>query len=230
VASLAGRVIAVAGATGNLGPTVVERLGGTGAVLALGGRDGARLEALGVGEPYAVDLLDLDAASAWADSIAERHGRIDALVHMVGGWRGGTPVEQQPEEDWKWLESMLFGTLRNATRAFAPHLLESRGRFLLTSTAQAQAPTSGNASYAAAKAAAEAWALALADRFRGSGATANIVVIGGAVVTPAMRAEKPDDKFAGSTPAEDIAGAIAYLVSDEAARMNGQRLILRGAY
>jgi NAD(P)-dependent dehydrogenase (short-subunit alcohol dehydrogenase family) len=199
-------------------------------VLSLGGRDLAKLEALATGEPHAVDLLDLDAARAWADAVAERHGRVDGLVHVVGGWRGGVPVEEQPPEDWEWLESLLVRTLQNATRAFAPHLLVARGRCVVASTAQAQAPTSGNASYAAAKAAAEAWTLALADRFRGSGATANVVVVGGAIVTPAMRAEKPGDDFAGSTPAEDVADAIAYLLSDAAARMNGQRLILRGAF
>ena len=83
--------------------------------------------------------------------------------------------------------------------------------------------------YAAAKAAADAWTLALADRFKGTGSTANIVVVG-AILTPAMRAESPDKDFSTFSPAEEIAGAISYLCSDEAASMNGQRLTLRGAY
>jgi NAD(P)-dependent dehydrogenase (short-subunit alcohol dehydrogenase family) len=230
--SIAGRVIAVSGAAGSLGPTVVERLASAGAVLSLAGRDGERLEALaarvgGSLETQAVDLLDPEATRAWADGIVARHGRVDALCHLVGGWRGGRPIEEQPAEDWQWLQELLVQTLQNATRAFARHLLASgRGRFLIVSSGQAQAPTSANASYAAAKAAAEAWTLALADRFRGSGATANIVVVG-AIVTPAMRAEKPGETFAGFTPAEEIAEAIAYLVSDAAASMNGRRLVLR---
>ena len=69
---------------------------------------------------------------------------------------------------------------------------------------------------------------ALADRFRGTGATANIVVVG-AIVTPAMRVESPDKNFSTFTPAEEIAEAIAYLCSDTAASMNGQRVTLRGA-
>ena len=76
---------------------------------------------------------------------------------------------------------------------------------------------------------AEAWTLALAHRFKGTGATANIVVIG-AIVTEEMREESPDKDFSTFTPAKEIAEAIAYLVSDEAASMNGQRLTLRGAY
>jgi NAD(P)-dependent dehydrogenase (short-subunit alcohol dehydrogenase family) len=229
VATLEGRVIAIAGAAGNLGPTVVARLASAGAVLPLAGRDRAKLEALKEGEAHVVDLLDRPSTMAWANDVAERHGRIDGLVHIVGGWRGGTPIEEQPREDWDWLEGLLVRTLQNVTHAFTGHLLESKGRFAIVSTGQAQAPTSGNASYAAAKAAAEAWTLALADRFRGSGATANIVVVGGAIVTPEMRAEEPGEAFSGSTPAEHVAEALVYLCSDAAASMNGQRLILRGA-
>ena len=64
------------------------------------------------------------------------------------------------------------------------------GRFVIVSSGQAQAPTHKNAAYAAAKAAHEAWTLALADRFRGTGATANIVVVG-SILTPEMREEEP---------------------------------------
>jgi NAD(P)-dependent dehydrogenase (short-subunit alcohol dehydrogenase family) len=155
---------------------------------------------------------------------------VDALVHLVGGWRGGVPIEEAPLEDWDVLSSLLVRTVQNATQAFAPHLLASgRGRFVIVSSGQAQAPTHTNAAYAAAKAAAETWTLALADRFRGGGATANVVVVG-AIVTPAMRAESPDRDFSAFTPAEEIAEAIAYLCSDAAASMNGQRLTLRGAF
>ncbi|MER3410720.1 MAG: short-chain dehydrogenase [Thermoleophilia bacterium] len=227
-----GRVIAIAGAAGGLGPTVARRLARGGATLCLAGRDRSKLEALAAElgtsvEIEALDLLDQEAARAWADGTVARHGRVDGVCHLVGGWRGGKPVEEQPAEDWQWLEGLLVRTLQNVSRAFARHLMASgRGRFLIVSSGQAQAPTSANASYAAAKAAAEAWTLALADRFRGTGATANIVVVG-AIVTPEMRAERPGEAFAGYTPAEEIAEAIAYLSSDAAASMNGRRLVLR---
>jgi NAD(P)-dependent dehydrogenase (short-subunit alcohol dehydrogenase family) len=233
--SLADRIVAIAGATGSLGPTVVRRLAPEVERLCICGREPARLGALAEEAPGAVDadvvdLLDRDAARAWADGLAARHGRVDGLVHMVGGWRGGMPIEESPPEDWDWLQDLLARTVRNATQAFAPHLLASgRGRFVLVSTGQAQAPTHRNAAYAAAKAAAEAWTLALADRFKGTGATANVVVVGGAIVTPAMREESPGKDFSGNTPAEEIAEAIAYLCSDAAASVNGQRLVLRGA-
>jgi NAD(P)-dependent dehydrogenase (short-subunit alcohol dehydrogenase family) len=229
------RVLAVAGGAGNLGPTVVRRLVAEGARTCVCGRDQESLDALAAGidgaiETDVIDLLDAAAAKRWVDDLAGRHdGRVDGLVHLVGGWRGGTPIEEAPLEDWDWLSALLVRTLQHATQAFAPQLMASgRGRVVLVSAGQAQAPTSTNASYAAAKAASEAWTLALADRFKGTGATANIVVVG-AIVTPAMREESPDKDFSTFTPAEEIADAIAYLCSDAAASMNGQRVTLRGA-
>jgi NAD(P)-dependent dehydrogenase (short-subunit alcohol dehydrogenase family) len=120
------------------------------------------------------------------------------------------------------------GTVQHASRAFYEALRESRhGRFVLVSSSQAQAPSGTNAAYSAAKAAAEAWTLALADQFAsaGSAATANIVVVN-AILTPRMREESPEKPFKSFTSAEDIAGAIAFLCSDEAAKMNGKRLAL----
>jgi NAD(P)-dependent dehydrogenase (short-subunit alcohol dehydrogenase family) len=232
---LDGRVIAIAGGAGNLGPTVVRRLADAGARACVCGRDRDGLDALASEidtpiETDVVDLLDAPATNAWATDLAARHdGRVDGLVHLVGGWRGGKPIEEAPLEDWDFLSALLVRTLQHATQAFAPALMESgRGRFVLVSAGQAQAPTNPNAVYAAAKAASEAWTLALADRFKGTGATANIVVVG-AIVTPQMRTESPDKDFSTFTPAEEIADAIAYLCSDAASSMNGQRVTLRGS-
>lgn len=225
--SLDGRLVAVTGAGGSLGPVAVPVLAGRGATLALAGRSVDSLSSLAA-DVEAVDLLDEPATRAWARRLAAEHGAVDALVHLVGGWRGGTPIEEAPPEDWEAMQTQLVRTTQVVTRAFLEPLLASgHGRFVIVSSGQAQAPTHSNAAYAAAKAAAETWTLALADRLRGTGSTANIVVVG-AIVTPAMRAERPDDDFASFTPAEEIAEAIAYLVGDEAASMNGQRLTLRG--
>jgi NAD(P)-dependent dehydrogenase (short-subunit alcohol dehydrogenase family) len=228
-------VIAVAGGAGNLGPTVVRRLAGAGSQPCVCGRDRDRLDALASEiesaiETDVVDLLDASATKSWAADLAKRHeGRVDGLVHIVGGWRGGTPIEEAPLEDWDFLSALLVRTVQHATQALAPYLMSSgHGRFVLVSAGQAQAPTHPNAVYAAAKAASETWTLALADRFKGTGATANIIVVG-AIVTPAMRAESPDKDFSTFTPAEEIAAATAYLCSDEASSMNGQRVTLRGA-
>jgi NAD(P)-dependent dehydrogenase (short-subunit alcohol dehydrogenase family) len=233
--TLDGRVIAVAGGAGNVGPTVVRRLAEAGALVSASGRDRKSLDELAAGieppiETEVVDLLDLRATTEWANDLAARHGHVDGLVHLVGGWRGGKPIEEAPLEDWDVLSTQLVRTLQHTTLAFAPHLIASgHGRVIVIGAGQAQAPTHPNAAYAAAKAAADTWLLALADRFKGTGSTANVVVVG-AILTPAMREESPDKDFSTFTPAEQIAEAIAYLSSDDAASMNGQRLTLRGAY
>jgi NAD(P)-dependent dehydrogenase (short-subunit alcohol dehydrogenase family) len=231
---LDGRVYAIAGIGGGLGPSVAERLAADGATLAGTDRDQARIDGVGeaLGLPAerwdgrAVDLLDEGAARSWCAALLERFGRVDGLLHLVGGWRGGQPLHEAPLADWDLLHDLLIRTVQHTARAFHDALAASdTGRFVLVSAKQAQAPSNSNAAYAAAKAAAEAWTLALADGFAGSAATANIVVVD-AILTPRMREENPEGDFASFTPAEHIAGAIAFLCSDEGAEMNGQRLSL----
>ncbi|HEU5251739.1 MAG TPA: SDR family oxidoreductase [Solirubrobacterales bacterium] len=231
---LENRVIAIAGAGGGLGPLVARELAEAGATVAGTDRDQGALDALGadLGLPAerwdgrAVDLLDEEATRAWCAALVERFGRVDGLLHLVGGWRGGEPLHEAPLSDWALLHDLLVRTVQHTTRAFHDQLAASpAGRFVLVSSKQAQAPTNANAAYAAAKAAAEAWTLALADGFEGATATANVLVVD-AILTPRMREEEPEKEFPTFTPAEDIAAAIAFLCSDAAKKMNGQRLPL----
>jgi NAD(P)-dependent dehydrogenase (short-subunit alcohol dehydrogenase family) len=228
------RVIAIAGVGGGLGPLVAERLAAAGATVAGAGRDQATLDALAADlglaaerwDGRSVDLLDEDAARTWCAALVERFGRVDGLLHLVGGWRGGQPLHEAPLADWNLLHDLLVRTVQHTTRAFHDQIAASaHGRFVLVSSKQAQAPTDTNAAYAAAKAAAEAWTLALADGFEGGTATANILVID-AILTPRMREEEPGKEFPTFTPAEDIADGIAFLCSDAAKKMNGQRFPL----
>jgi NAD(P)-dependent dehydrogenase (short-subunit alcohol dehydrogenase family) len=234
MSSLDGRVFAIAGVGGGLGPVVASRLAEAGAIVAGTDRDQGALDSLSAElgidadrwDGRAADLLDEDAARAWCAAIAERFGRVDGLLHLVGGWRGGQPLHETPLADWDLLHDLLVRTVQHTTRAFHDQLEASEhGRFVLVSAKQAQQPSDTNAAYAAAKAAAEAWTLALADGFDGTPASANIVVVD-AILTPRMRAESPDEDFPSFTPAEHIAEAIAFLCSDAAAKMNGQRLSL----
>src|ERR1700709_887532 len=208
MSELDGRVIAIAGVGGGLGPLVAARLAGAGAIGAGTHPDPAALEALSadLGIPperwdgRAVDLLDEDAARAWCAALVERFGRVDGLAHLVGGWRGGKPLHQGPRPDWELLHDLLVRTVQHTTRAFHDQLAASaHGRFVLVSAKQAQAPPTTTAASAAAKAAAEAWTLAFADGFGPGGATANIVVID-ALLTPKMRAESPGKEFPTFTP------------------------------
>ena len=230
---LAGKVVAIAGAGGSLGPVVSKELADRGAKLALAERHPDLAESCAAHldtsedrcDTFAVDLLDPDAAKGWADRIQEKFGGCDALVHLVGGWRGGKPIAEAPVEDDEFLHGLLVKTVQTATRAFLPHLAQTGGRFVIVSAAQAQKPTATNAAYATAKAGAEAWTLAFADELAQHGGTANIVVVN-AIVTPQMREQNPDKEYKTFTDAADIAETIAFLLGPAAAKMNGQRISL----
>src|SRR3954447_17232077 len=218
---LEGRTIAIAGVGGGLGPVVAARMAEAGAVVAGTDRNADTLEELGAGheadrwDGRVVDLLDEEATRAWCAALVERFGRVDGLLHLVGGWRGGTPLHEAPLSDWDLLHDLLIRTVQHTTRAFHDQIVANSGRFLLVSAKQAQRPSNTSAAYASAKAAAEAWTLALADGFEPGGATANIIVVE-AILTRRMREESPEVEQPTFTPAEDVAAAIAYLCSEEA--------------
>jgi NAD(P)-dependent dehydrogenase (short-subunit alcohol dehydrogenase family) len=234
MAELDGRVIAIAGAAGGLGPTVARRLADDGATIAATDVNQERLDELGtdLGLPEdrydgrTVDLLSEDATREWVSALVDRFGQVDALLHLVGGWKGGDPIATTPLSDYEWLHDLLVHTVQHTTRAFYEQLADSdHGRFVLVSSSQAQSPSGTNASYAATKAAAESWTLALADSLKDTNATANIVVIN-AILTPSMREKNPDKKFPTFTSTDDLAEAIRYVLGDSAAKMNGKRLEL----
>src|SRR5215208_3923445 len=119
---MSGGVVAIAGAAGGLGPEVARVLADKGAYLALGERDERRLHDVvqGLGLPdnrvlgQTVDLLDPESARAWVDATVARFGRVDVLVHLVGGWRGGEPIATAPPEDDDFLHAVLVKTVQVA--------------------------------------------------------------------------------------------------------------------
>ncbi|MFB7313236.1 SDR family NAD(P)-dependent oxidoreductase [Streptomyces sp. NPDC056192] len=239
---LEGAVIAVAGAAGPAGRATLLRLADAGAIVVASDADPTRLAEAVDAARYAhggatvtgdtVDLLDLAATREWAAKTEKEFGRIDGLVHLVGGWRGSATFAETDLADWDLLEKLLIRTVQHTSLAFHDGLLRSdRGRYLLISAAGASRPTAGNAAYAASKAAAEAWTLALADAFRKAGGdegpkTAAAILIVKALVHDAMRAERPNAKFAGFTDVKELADAIAGVWERPAPEVNGKRLWL----
>jgi len=76
-----------------------------------------------VGVPMASDST-VEAAD---DALVERFGRVDGLVHLVGGWRGGQPLHEAPLADWGLLEQLLIRTVQLTTRAFHGQLAAVQG-------------------------------------------------------------------------------------------------------
>ncbi|MEZ0066194.1 NAD(P)-dependent dehydrogenase (short-subunit alcohol dehydrogenase family) [Streptacidiphilus sp. MAP12-20] len=231
-----GRVVAVAGATGMAGRATVLRLAKAGATVSCGDIDARRLDelmdsvrravpgAIVVGQ--VVDLLDPQAAHDWADHIEAEFGRVDGLVHLVGGWRGSKTFTDVDLSDWDFLHDQLVRTVQHTSLGFHDALLRSdAGRFAIISASAAHKPTGGNAAYATAKAAAETWTLALADALKETTAAAAILVVK-ALVSPEMRAEKPNAKFAGFTETADLAEQVVSLWARPADEVNGTHLWL----
>ncbi|MGX1545282.1 SDR family NAD(P)-dependent oxidoreductase [Streptomyces adustus] len=240
--ALSGAVIAVAGAGGPAGRAAMIRLAEAGATVVGADNDPERLAAAVdearyghggatvVGET--VDLLDIDSTRDWARHVEKDFGRVDGVVHLVGGWRGSETFTKTSLDDWDFLELLLVKTVQHTSLAFHEALQRSeRGRYVLISAAGASKPTAGNAAYSAAKAAAEAWTLALADYFRKAGGEAGptsaaAILVVKALVHDAMRAERPNAKFAGFTDVKDLAEAIVDVWNRPAAEVNGNRLWL----
>ncbi|UXX96446.1 SDR family NAD(P)-dependent oxidoreductase [Streptomyces sp. AD2-2] len=240
--ALDGAVIAVAGAGGPAGRAVLLRLAEAGATVVGADAHPERLAEAVDAARYAhggatvvgdtVDLLDPQATREWAEHVEKDFGRVDGLVHLVGGWRGSASFTDTDLADWDLLEKLLIRTVQHTSLAFYDALERSdRGRYLLISAAGASKPTAGNAAYSASKAAAEAWTLAMADGYRKAGgedgpSSAAAVMVVKALVHDAMRAERPNAKFAGFTDVKDLAEAIAGVWDKPAAELNGNRLWL----
>lgn len=240
--ALNGAVIAVAGAGGPAGRAVLLRLAEAGATVVGADAHPERLAEAVDAARYAhggatvvgdtVDLLDPRATRDWAEHIEKDFGRVDGLVHLVGGWRGSASFTDTDLADWDLLEKLLIRTVQHTSLAFYDGLERSdRGRYLLISAAGASKPTAGNAAYSASKAAAEAWTLAMADGYRKAGgedgpSSAAAIMVVKALVHDAMRAERPNAKFAGFTDVKDLAEAIAGVWDKPATEVNGNRLWL----
>lgn len=240
--ALSGAVIAVAGAGGPAGRATLVRLAEAGATVVGADNDPQRLSEAVDAARYAsggatvtgdtVDLLDLQSTRDWATHVEKDFGRVDGLVHLVGGWRGSETFTKTSLDDWDFLELLLVKTVQHTSLAFHEALQRSeRGRYVLISASAASRPTAGNAAYAAGKAAAEAWTLALADYFRKAGGpegptSAAAILVVKALVHDAMRAERPNAKFAGFTDVKDLAEAIEGVWHKPAAEVNGNRLWL----
>lgn len=172
------RTIVVAGAGGAAGRAVCAELAAAGAfVVAVGSRP-ASLTEVDAAETAVVDLADPAAVSEWAAELRARRPSIDGVVHLVGGWRGGSDLD-----DFEWLERRVLTTLRVLSRELRDDLsASSAGRLAIVSSTTVAQPRWGMANYVTLKAAAEAWTQALATGWRVKGTpTAAVTFVAGAL-------------------------------------------------
>ena len=190
----------------------------------------AAVEALGAAVEQAdarAALGDVDAVVGLRERLIAELGRVDVVVHLVGGWRGGRTLTVSSVADWQALNPPIVGTLATLTAVFGPDVQASPvGRVVMVTSTAAATPTAGNIAYVAAKAAAEAWTAGVADFLRDSDAAAVVVAVK-ALLTDAMVEAEPDRDWSGYTHVRDLGAAIARTCVEPTA--NGLRLDLTAA-
>jgi len=134
--------VVVTGATGGAGRAVCARLGERGDHVIAVGTDAARLAEVDADERLLADLTAPDAVR----TLAEEVRRVDAVLHLVGGWRPGNT----PEAD-AWLRPRLVDALANVIAAFEPLLAASEGRLAIVSTTAVTPDAEPTSSYTRAR-------------------------------------------------------------------------------
>lgn len=232
------QVIAITGATGGLGSSAARTLADRGASLVLLDIAPERLDALAADLSLpddrilsrTVDLLDPAEAGAAAEAAAAKFGRVDALLHFVGGWTGGQTLLEVPPAD---LESMLkqhVWTSFHVVRAFVPHMVKTgRGRVVMITSPYAARPNAKGGPYAIAKAGQETLMLTLSQELRGTGVTANLLQAK-TIDARRQKVSAPSAENASWSTPEELISAMLYLLSDEAAAVNGARIPMYGSY
>ena len=197
------KTLIVTGGTGGLGTTVVERLARDYDCVLLGRDD------------FATDET-LRAAVA-------KNGAPYGLVHMAGGYEGGSVSETSPET---W-QNMLALNVTTAFRAIHATLAAMRrdqpGRIVAISSEATLTKFAGAAAYVVSKTALNTLIELTAAELAGTAITAN-ALLPGTLDTPASRKAMPD---APRVPLDRVADTIAFLLSDAAASINGALIPLR---
>jgi NAD(P)-dependent dehydrogenase (short-subunit alcohol dehydrogenase family) len=236
--TLENRVAVITGATGGLGSVVTRELAARGANLALLDHDPDKLAALtgSLTLPKSrilartVDLLDPAETKSAAEVVAAKFGRIDILLHLVGGWTGGKTILEAPADDLTSMINQHVWTSFNVTQSFVPHLVRNGwGRVVMITSPYAARPTAKGGPYAIGKSGQETLMLTLSQELKGTGVTANLLQAKTIDVKREKISSPSPDNASWTTP-EELATAILYLLSDEAGTVNGVKIPLNGSY
>jgi len=219
------RVFIITGATGATGRAAARAFAERGASLVLIGTDQSRLDDLtrDLNLPVArfltltADLRNADAVHSAAEAVTVKFGRLDGLIHLVGGWVGGKTMAETPIIDFESMLGQHAWTTFHLFQAFGPRLAANQwGRVIVVSASTATNPQGKASAYTAAKAAQENLVLNLAVELKESNVTANILQVKSIDVSGNGK---------GTTP-EEIVASMIYLCSDEAGKVTGARIPL----
>jgi NAD(P)-dependent dehydrogenase (short-subunit alcohol dehydrogenase family) len=225
--TLVGRRIAVTGGLGALGRQTGTWLIACGAQVVLVDR-AAPTPVDGVAAVLGgVDLADADAARMAMDAAAAQLAGLDGLVNVAGGFAWEV-VDGGRADTWDRMYTINLRTALLASQAALPHLRRARGAAIVNVGAAAAAKAGkGMGAYSAAKSGVARLTEAMAEEFKDDGPRVN-AVLPSILDTPANRADMPQaDPTRWVTPAQ-LARAIAFLLSDDAAAVTGACLPVTG--
>jgi NAD(P)-dependent dehydrogenase (short-subunit alcohol dehydrogenase family) len=227
--------VLVTGATGPAGRAVAARLLRDGHRVAVNSSDPGRVAAVvdelaATGEVIAAagDLRDPGTATGVVARVTGAFGRIDAVAHLVGGWTGGTAVDQLDHDEVRRMLDQHLWTTLHVLQAVLPGMRERGfGRLIAVSSPLAATPGPRGASYAIAKSAEEILLRSVAREAAADGVRANLLVVR-TLDDDRSRAAQPNAKTATWTTPEEVADAVAWLVSPAGEAVNGARIPLDG--
>lgn len=242
---LEGRVSLVTGASRGIGRAIARALALEGATVFVGARDEARLsevvrecvEAGGTAVALALDVADRASVDAALAKILEAQGRVDHLVNNAGITRDNLLLRMKKEEWDQVIATNLTGTYLCTQAVLKPMLKQRSGRIVNVTSVVGLTGNAGQANYAASKAGIIGFTKAVAREVASRSITVNAIAPGfiDTDMTAAMT-DKAKESLTASIPLgrvgrpEDIASAVAFLVSDAAAYITGQVLGVDGGF
>ena len=216
------RVVLITGAKGGLGSFVTQRFLATGATV-IGASRSIAAEDFPVANFVAlpVDFKKASAIDHAIGSIINRYGRLDVLVHVLGGFAGGMSVAETDDATWEQMRDLNLTSAFYVLRATIPHLRKSgTGRIVAIGSLAAAEPHSGLGAYVTFKSALVSLVRTVAMENKDAGLMAN-VVLPSTMDTPANRKAMPKADFSKWLKPADVADLVLWLADERASHITG---------
>jgi NAD(P)-dependent dehydrogenase (short-subunit alcohol dehydrogenase family) len=226
---LADRSVLITGATGGLGKAVVRAFLGEGAFVAGTARRWTGEDAVDGLLEVQADLTTQEGAEAAVRALLEARGRLDAVVHLVGGFAMDGPLASTKVETW---DRMMGLNARSAFLVFRAALAASPPtaglrRLIAVGSRAGEQASPGAVAYAVSKAALHALVVNLAAEIAGRGITVN-AVLPGVIDTAANHTAMPGADFSKWVTPESIAETLVWLASDASSDTSGALIPVYG--
>jgi NAD(P)-dependent dehydrogenase (short-subunit alcohol dehydrogenase family) len=177
----------------------------------------------------AVDFTNTAAVSDALQSVITRSGRLDVLVHPLGGFAGGQSVAESDDATWERMSNLNLTSVFYVLRAAVPHLRKSRkGRIVAVGSLTAVEPHPQLGAYVTLKAALAMLVRTVALENKDVGLTAN-VVLPGTIDTPANRKAMPNADFSKWIQPRVVVNLILGLTTERASKITGTAIPVGGS-